>query len=107
MELEGPFDCNRTTLAPPGTNVVIHENPDKRAAWAAHGVDRWYLGRSEEHFRCYQVYINNTHAERNSDIFKIHTHQTKVPSIAANGAATTASQEVVASFAYPKPNIEW
>ena len=92
MALEGAFDYNKTPLAPPGTKVVIHEKPDKRALWAAHGVNGWYLGPAVEHYRFYRVYDNNTRAERNADTVKFSLQHTKVPSIAANDAATTATQ---------------
>ena len=107
MALEGAFNYNKTPLAPPGTKVMIHENPDKRASWAAYGVDGWYLGPALEQYRCYQVYVNNTRAERNVDTVKFSPQHTKVPSIAANDAATTAAQELVAALSDPKPNIEW
>ena len=70
MALEGAFYYNKTPLAPPGTKVVIHENPDKKYSWAAHGVDGWYLGPALEHYLCYRVYVTNTRADRNSDTVK-------------------------------------
>ena len=86
---------------------MIRKNPDKRVSWAAHGVNGWYLGPAVEHYRCYRVYVNNTRAERNADTVEFFPNHTKVPSIAANDAATTAAQEVVAALSDPKPNAEW
>ena len=43
-QLNGAFDFNRTPLAPPGTQVIVHETHDNRRTWAPHGVDGWYLG---------------------------------------------------------------
>jgi hypothetical protein len=43
-QIFGPFDYNRTPLAPPGTCAIIHEKPSNRESWAAHGLDGWYLG---------------------------------------------------------------
>ena len=37
--LNGNFDFNKTPLAPPGTQVVVHEKPEQRASWDPHGVD--------------------------------------------------------------------
>jgi hypothetical protein len=42
--LNGPFNFNRTPLAPVGTKVIVHENPSIRGTWDAHGVDGWYIG---------------------------------------------------------------
>ena len=91
MALEGAFDYNKTPLAPPGTKLVIHENPEKRSSWAAHGFDEWYLGPVVEHYRCYRVYANNTRAERNADTVNFFPQHTKVPRIAANDDVTTAA----------------
>jgi hypothetical protein len=65
--INGPFDYNKTPLAPPGIKVVIHEKPSQRKTWDPHGVLGWYLGPAEEHYRCYRCYVTNTHGERITD----------------------------------------
>ena len=50
IALEGGVDSDNTPLVPPGTKFVVHENPKKRASWAAHGVDGWYLGPAMDHY---------------------------------------------------------
>jgi hypothetical protein len=52
--INGPFDFNKTPLAPPGCKVIIHEKPSQRTSWGPHGVVGWYLGPAEEHYRCYR-----------------------------------------------------
>ena len=36
--IHGVFDFNKTPLAPPGTKVVFHSKPSKRASWAYYGM---------------------------------------------------------------------
>ena len=48
--LEGKFDYNATPLAPPGTKALVYETPKRRAAWAPHAVDAWYLGLAMDHY---------------------------------------------------------
>ena len=43
-QLHREFNYNATPLAPPGTQVIIHETPTVRGTWASHGVKGWYLG---------------------------------------------------------------
>ena len=50
-QLNGAFDFNRTPLAPPGTQVIVHETPDNRHTWSPHGVDGWYFGPDPDHYR--------------------------------------------------------
>ena len=56
-QLHGEFNYNATSLAPPGTQVIIHEKPTVRGAWASHGVKGWYIGPSMNHYRCHHVYV--------------------------------------------------
>ena len=51
--------------------------------------------------------VTNTQAERNSDTVNFFPQHTKVPIIAANDAATTAAQELVAALSDTKPNTSW
>jgi len=62
--INGPFDFNRTPLAPPGTRVVAHITPAQRQNMAPHGVDGWYVGPSQEHYRCHKCYIPSTFGVR-------------------------------------------
>ena len=58
------FDFNRNPLAPPGTQVLIFEDPTKRRTFVHHGMEEWYLGPSPEHYECYTIYALATRAER-------------------------------------------
>ena len=51
-------------LSPPGTRVIIHENPPIRQTWAPHGTDGWYVGPALHHYQCYRIWVPRTHAER-------------------------------------------
>jgi hypothetical protein len=50
-QLNGHFDFNRIPVAPPGTRIIAHEKPDKRASWDPHGLDGYYLGPALDHYR--------------------------------------------------------
>ena len=59
-QVHGPFDFNATPLAPPGTNIIIHEKPSVRESWSLMGIDGWYIGYAPFHYRCFWVYANKT-----------------------------------------------
>ena len=50
VKLHGEFNYDATPLAPPGTQVIIHEKPTVRGTWASHRVKGWYLGPSMNHY---------------------------------------------------------
>ena len=58
--LEGTFNYNKTPLAPPGTKTLIYEVAARRASWAPHAVDGWYLGPAMKHYRCGHYFITHT-----------------------------------------------
>ena len=65
--LFGLFDFNATPLAPPGTRVIVHSKPEKRASWDPNGKEGWYVGPSPQHYRCMKCFMSKTRSEINSD----------------------------------------
>ena len=58
-----------------GCAVLIHEKYGVRASWDNHGVYRWYIYTSPDHYRARVYLINKTNAERVSDtILFQHKH---------------------------------
>ena len=69
--LYGVFDYNKTPFIPLGTQVILHEKPDKRKTWAPRGTDAWYIGPAMEHYRCLDCYIPDTHSTRIADTVEL------------------------------------
>jgi hypothetical protein len=89
--INGPFDYNKTPLAPPGIKVIIHEKPSQCKTWDPHGVLGWYLGPAEEHYRCYWCYVTNTHGERITDTLGFSPMLAKTPLLSKEEAAIAAA----------------
>jgi hypothetical protein len=73
--LNGSYDWNRYPLAPLECKAVVYEDGDTRGLWASRGVDAWYLGPSQDHYRCDFYYIPETRAYRisgSSELFPQH-----------------------------------
>ena len=102
-QLNGAFDYNATPLAPPGTKVVVYENPDKRRTWAPHGVDGWYLGAAPEHYRCHTVYITKTRAERIARTVEFFPHDIMMPATSSTDNAITAARMLAEALLNPIP----
>ena len=56
-QIHGLFDFNATPFAPSGTKVIVHLKPTIRKSWAPRGQDGWYIDRANDHYRCYNIYI--------------------------------------------------
>ena len=66
-QLYGEFNYNATPLAPPGTQVIIHEKPTVRGTWTSHEVKGWYLGPSTNNYRRHRLYVTKKRGEQDSD----------------------------------------
>ena len=93
-QLDGTFDFNRTLLAPPGTQVIVHEKPTQRRTWAPHGIDGWYIGPALDHYQCYRVWIPSTHAERIADTIQFFPTILRTPTLSHRDATLQAAREL-------------
>ena len=94
--LFGPFLFDKTPLAPPGTKVLIHNKPQKRASWAYHGEEGWYIGPSLHHYRCVRCFIPATRRERDADTVDYFPHGDAFPTITIDDHIKYALQDIVA-----------
>jgi hypothetical protein len=93
--LFGVHNFNAHPMAPPGIKVIAHEKPAKRASWATHGIDGWYIGPTYEHYRCYRIYATKTRAERICDTVEFFPHNFRMPEQSSADAAIRAAQELI------------
>jgi hypothetical protein len=99
--INGPFDFNKTPLAPLGIKVVVHEKPSQRNSRDPHGVIGWYLGPANEHYRCYRTYVNKSHAERITDTIEFFLVDSHTPILTVTQAAIAAAEALVAALKNP------
>ena len=97
----GKFDCNKTPLAPPVAKALISEAASRRAAWAPHAVNRWYLGPAMNHYRAFKFFIESTRGVRIPSNFKLMPSHCKVPSIFKEDE-TVLPAAILLSYVYSK-----
>ena len=54
-------------MAPTGTRLVIHENPDQRKSWDHHVIPACKIGPLLEHYRTMRCYMPTTGLQRFTD----------------------------------------
>ncbi|KAL7525184.1 hypothetical protein ACHAXR_004198, partial [Thalassiosira sp. AJA248-18] len=93
--LFGPFDFNRTPLAPIGSEMQCHEKPGDRGTWAEHSVDGWFLQSSQQHYRSFICYIKSTRATRVCDTVQfMHKHITQ-PALTQGDVVSKAAHDLI------------
>ncbi len=77
--INGQYNWNRYPLPPLGCKIIIYEDGDTRGLWASRGVDAWYLGPSQDHYRCDLYYIPVTRAYRISGSAELFPQHCQLP----------------------------
>ena len=72
-------DFNKISLAPPGTNIIMHSKPDQRASWDYHGLEEFYVTLAPDHYCCLTCYLPNTRSEVIADIVKFIPRYIPIP----------------------------
>ncbi len=60
--INSPYNWNRHPLAPLKCKAVIYKDEDTQRSWSSHGFDGWYLGPSQDHYRCDLYFVPETRA---------------------------------------------
>ena len=103
--LNDNYDFNKTPLAPPGTKVMVHSKPSKRASFAYHGQEGWYIGPSLEHYRCVKCYMPSTHAEVDADTVKFIPNVVPIPEADISTHLKNSVNDLVHLLAHPNKHL--
>jgi hypothetical protein len=63
----GPYDFNKTPLAPVGCRVPIHAKPSTCRSWDYRAKQGFYAGPALNHYRCYKLVKSKTKQKVISD----------------------------------------
>jgi hypothetical protein len=99
----GLVDYNKTAFAPPGFNIIAHEKPGKRRAWAPHGQHGYWLGPAMHHYRCQNVYISATASERIVDNLEFFAHNYQIPQLSLTERLLMAAKDMMDALHNPHP----
>ena len=108
--IHGNFNFNATPMALPGTMVIVHTNPSKRASWDLNGATGWYIGPSMKHYRYVQCYIPKTRSLVDADTVEFFLHSIPFPSFTLTDFLIQTATDITSILAnLPKsivPTIE-
>merc|ERR1711938_83511 len=101
--MEGPFDYNRTPLAPIGTPAIVHDDPGARGTFAPHGTDRFYVGPAMHHYRNQTFFIPATRRYRTTGTRELYPAHCQVPTISEADRTLLAAQELLTTMGATVP----
>ena len=72
--MEGEYHFDSTPIAPPGSEMLMHEKPGKRRSFGINAKKAWYLGPCLKHYCTFRGILPSTGAERLSNTVRIQHH---------------------------------
>jgi hypothetical protein len=83
--------------------LYVHVKPDQRKTWDPHGLDGWYTGHTTEHYRSYQVHMQDTNAERITDTLSWFPRNVTLPTATSTELIVAALQDVTHELQNQRP----
>ena len=97
--LNGPYSWDRYLLVPPGCKAIIYEAPAVKGSWASRGTNAWYLGPSEDHYRCNLYYVPETRAYQVSGSAELFPQHCQVPNLSNTAHLKALTEELTTTMA--------
>ncbi len=102
-QVNGSSDFNPTPIGPPCTRVLAHEKPSNRETWSPHALDGWYVGPALESYRCYNIWICDTRAERICDTLTWYPTKVRMPASSSNDIIIACLKDIAQALQHPAP----
>jgi hypothetical protein len=80
----GPFDFDKTPLAPLSTKALVYNDPATGTSWAPHATDGFYVGPAINHYQCLRFYIPSTRHFCFSDTWRLYPAHCQIPILSKN-----------------------
>ena len=79
--MEGEFHFDVTPISPPGSEMLMHENPNQRRTFVFNAEKEWYIAPCFQHCRTFKGIMASTVMEILSDTVRFKHHSTAIPQL--------------------------
>jgi hypothetical protein len=98
VHVHGHHNYMKKPFAPLGCAIQARVKPEDRRTWDTRSDNRFSLGTSMQHHRCFRVYITKTRATRISDtVFFKHQYITN-PTVSPESHIVVAAQQLATAL---------
>ena len=92
------YDWNSFPMDPPDTRAVLYLEPDIRYSWGTRGIDAWYCGPAQDHYRCKFFYVPETRSYRTSGSFDLFPQNFSLPDMSPEEHSNAVHKELIHSI---------
>ena len=91
----GQHNYNKMPLALMGCAALIHVKPDIRKTWDSNAIDGYHLGKLQEHYRCFKVWVKQTQSIQVMDTAYFKHQNITMPTQTKADAMMAAAQTLL------------
>ena len=92
--MEGEFHFNATPIAPPGSEMLMHEKPNRRKTFGFNTKKAWYIAPCFKHYQTFKGIMASTGAERLSDTVRFKHHDITTPHLTPADIILESAQQL-------------
>ena len=81
-----------------GTRAVLYLDPDNISSWGARGIDAWYCGPAQDHYRCKFFHVPETRSHRTSGSFDLFQQHFSLPDMPPEENSNSVHNELIYSI---------
>ena len=105
--IEGEFHFNATPIAPPGSEMLMHENPNRGRTFVFNAKKAWYIAPCFQHYRKFKGIMASTGAERISDTVQFKHHAISIPQLTPDDRILEAERQLDSAIKQQPKNLQW
>ena len=92
--MKGEYHFDATPVAPPGSEILMHENPNRRETFRLNAKKTWYIAPCFKHYLTFKGILPSTRAERMSDTVRFKHQAIAIPQIRLTNRILEASRQL-------------
>ena len=77
--MEGEYHFDATPVAPPGSEMFMHEKPNRRKTFGLNAKKAWYIAPCFKHYQTFKGILPSTGEERMLDTVRFNHHAITIP----------------------------
>ena len=78
-KMEGEYHFDATSVAPPGSEILMHENTNRRKTFGLNAKKTWYIAPCFKHYLTFKGILPSTGAECIPDTVRFKHHAIAIP----------------------------
>ena len=92
--MEGKYHFDAAPIAPPGSEMIMHENPNQRMTFGYNAKKAWYIAPCFKHYQTFKGILPSTGSEIMSDTVQSKNNAIAIPQLTPYNRILEAARQL-------------